>query len=344
MTHEERRPGRGQVQRRPEAVLLRGRPGRARPARLGRRALVPAELPPARAAGRHPASRRHVHPLRRRRSSSTSTWAPPREPGTFRSMVRGTVTTAWARLHHPRWYREVAGRGTSSADPEAPRSAAAFERRAGRAEALAGGRTAAAEPLRFAAGLYRAQGRLAAASRRLHAQRPLRGRLDDDVGPLRRRRRRHRCASPPRKGPPVLAAEARVREPDEPGPRPARGLLPSGTAIATAGRRLPLARRCCGPTSRCWPRSAIAPDRAAPRGILPVLRRRALDRRPAVGAGRRRRAARLLGCALCGGEWPARPHPLPVAAARRIPSSSRPSAATRTRRCGSRPARPAAAT
>ena len=31
------------------------------------------------------------------------------EPGTFRSMIRGTVTRAWARLHHPRWYREVTG-------------------------------------------------------------------------------------------------------------------------------------------------------------------------------------------------------------------------------------------
>jgi formate dehydrogenase subunit gamma len=29
------------------------------------------------------------------------------EPGTFRSMIRGTVTKSWARLHHPRWYREV---------------------------------------------------------------------------------------------------------------------------------------------------------------------------------------------------------------------------------------------
>jgi formate dehydrogenase subunit gamma len=29
------------------------------------------------------------------------------EPGTFASMVRGTVTRPWARLHHPRWYREV---------------------------------------------------------------------------------------------------------------------------------------------------------------------------------------------------------------------------------------------
>ena len=31
------------------------------------------------------------------------------EPGTFGSMIRGTVTKAWARLHHPRWYREVTG-------------------------------------------------------------------------------------------------------------------------------------------------------------------------------------------------------------------------------------------
>jgi formate dehydrogenase subunit gamma len=31
------------------------------------------------------------------------------EPGTFRSITRGTVTRAWARLHHPRWYREVTG-------------------------------------------------------------------------------------------------------------------------------------------------------------------------------------------------------------------------------------------
>ena len=29
------------------------------------------------------------------------------EPGTLRSMTRGTVTRSWARLHHPRWYREI---------------------------------------------------------------------------------------------------------------------------------------------------------------------------------------------------------------------------------------------
>jgi formate dehydrogenase subunit gamma len=31
-------------------------------------------------------------------------------PGTYRSIVRGTVTEAWAWTHHPRWYREVTGR------------------------------------------------------------------------------------------------------------------------------------------------------------------------------------------------------------------------------------------
>ncbi|HTF88631.1 MAG TPA: formate dehydrogenase subunit gamma [Planctomycetota bacterium] len=31
------------------------------------------------------------------------------EPGTFHSMTRGTVSKPWARLHHPRWYREVTG-------------------------------------------------------------------------------------------------------------------------------------------------------------------------------------------------------------------------------------------
>jgi len=32
------------------------------------------------------------------------------EPGTFSSITRVTVTKSWARLHHPRWYREVTSR------------------------------------------------------------------------------------------------------------------------------------------------------------------------------------------------------------------------------------------
>ncbi|TMA25504.1 MAG: formate dehydrogenase subunit gamma [Deltaproteobacteria bacterium] len=31
------------------------------------------------------------------------------EPGTFTAMSRGTVSKAWARLHHGKWYREVTG-------------------------------------------------------------------------------------------------------------------------------------------------------------------------------------------------------------------------------------------
>jgi formate dehydrogenase subunit gamma len=31
------------------------------------------------------------------------------EPGTFTGMVKGTVSKEWARLHHPRWYRDVTG-------------------------------------------------------------------------------------------------------------------------------------------------------------------------------------------------------------------------------------------
>ena len=34
-------------------------------------------------------------------------------PGTFRSMTRGTVTRQWARLHHPRWYRETTGESSA---------------------------------------------------------------------------------------------------------------------------------------------------------------------------------------------------------------------------------------
>jgi formate dehydrogenase subunit gamma len=31
------------------------------------------------------------------------------EPGTFNSMTRGTVSKAWARIHHPKWYRDLMG-------------------------------------------------------------------------------------------------------------------------------------------------------------------------------------------------------------------------------------------
>lgn len=37
-------------------------------------------------------------------------------PGTFRSMTRGTVSKAWAKLHHPRWYRETTGDTSNAQD------------------------------------------------------------------------------------------------------------------------------------------------------------------------------------------------------------------------------------
>jgi formate dehydrogenase subunit gamma len=41
------------------------------------------------------------------------------QPGTFRSMMRGTVDERWAWTHHPAWYRRATGR-----DPKADYEAA----------------------------------------------------------------------------------------------------------------------------------------------------------------------------------------------------------------------------
>ena len=41
------------------------------------------------------------------------------QPGTFQSMMRGTVEKRWAWTHHPAWYRRVTGR-----DPRADYEAA----------------------------------------------------------------------------------------------------------------------------------------------------------------------------------------------------------------------------
>jgi formate dehydrogenase subunit gamma len=51
------------------------------------------------------------------------------QPGTFRSMMRGTVSKRWAWTHHPAWYREVTGRDART-DYERARRAAEEGRRA----------------------------------------------------------------------------------------------------------------------------------------------------------------------------------------------------------------------
>ncbi|HMK73047.1 MAG TPA: hypothetical protein VK454_06890, partial [Myxococcaceae bacterium] len=90
-----------------------------------------------------------------------------------------------------------------------------FERAADRARSLADQAEAAAEPLRFAAGLYQVQGEVAARIQALHAAEALTGQLEADaprlVGLLRAV---HRFAA--QSAPPGLAEVARVRHEEPP--------------------------------------------------------------------------------------------------------------------------------
>lgn len=189
-------------------------------------------------------------------------------------------------------------------NPAAPRGPveAAFQRRASRAEALAGQTPAAAEPLRFAAGLYGAQARLASAVARLHAQRPLSGRLGEDIdrfldegeyGELLRFAAEH--------GPPVLAEEARSRG------RADLSLARARVLVWWDGGRNSgedyLSRALLRPYVEVLASLSVAPDRAHRPGHCPFCGGAPwiAARRPVSdGDG----ARRLLGCALCGGEWP----------------------------------------
>lgn len=50
------------------------------------------------------------------------------QPGTFRSMINGTVTDSWAWTHHPAWYRAVTGRDPREAYEREKRRQAERER------------------------------------------------------------------------------------------------------------------------------------------------------------------------------------------------------------------------
>jgi formate dehydrogenase maturation protein FdhE len=175
---------------------------------------------------------------------------------------------------------------------------AAFQRRAARAEVLAAGPVAAAELLRFAAGLLRAQGRLAWAIESAHAQHPLAASLDADAG-----RFVDRAGAVLRfaveHGPPVLAGQARVREKEDRSERRSR-LLEWWSGDGGGGDDY-LSRALLRPYAEVLARLGTAPDR--PRrpgrcpfcGGLPWI----AARRPEADGARR-----ALGCALCGMEWP----------------------------------------
>jgi formate dehydrogenase formation protein len=184
--------------------------------------------------------------------------------------------------------------------PEGPVETA-FEKRAARAELLARGPATAAEPLRFAWGLYRVQGRLATAIESLHAERPLSGRLDADAdrlldrgGGLLRFAAEH--------GPPGLTDVAQARQRED-ASRARSRLLDWWSGEHQTGADY-LSRALLRPYVEVLARLRMAPDRVHRPGHCPfcggppwIAARRAESD---AGSG----ARRVLGCALCGGEWP----------------------------------------
>jgi FdhE protein len=177
---------------------------------------------------------------------------------------------------------------------------AAFEKRAARADVLARDSATAAEPLRFASGLYRVQGRLAAAIESEHRERPLSGRLDEDgerfAGHLADLLR-----FAAEQGPPALVADAERRQREQASQARSR-LLEWWNGDGASGEDY-LSRALLRPYVEVLARLHVAPDRLHRRGHCPFCGGGpwiAVRRPDADGEG----ARRLLGCALCGGEWP----------------------------------------
>jgi len=177
--------------------------------------------------------------------------------------------------------------------------AAAFARRASRAEVLAATCASAAEPLRFAAGLYGAQAGLAGTLAAGHGARPLSGRLGEDVETvLPAATELVRFAGD--HGPAGLAREARAWAGDAAsilGARLAESW--SGEPMATAGY---LSRAVLRPYVEVLAFLGLPPDRPHASGTCPFCGGSpwiAARREGPEGEG----ASRHLGCALCGGEW-----------------------------------------
>jgi len=176
---------------------------------------------------------------------------------------------------------------------------AAFEGRAARAEDLAGRSRAGEAPLRFAAGLYRVQGRLAHAIERGHAERPFSGRLREDVDRLVGSSDEVLRYAADR-GPPVLAGQARARGGDD-RPVACARLLAWWDGGRSSGEDY-LSRALLRPYVEVLARRGVAPDRVHQPGHCPVCGGApwiAARRAESDGDG----ARRSLGCALCGGEW-----------------------------------------
>lgn len=186
---------------------------------------------------------------------------------------------------------------TAAAAPDIRQS---FERRADRAARLAQDSVSAGEPLLFAAELFRAQGAAAASLEARHAESPLTGSLARDIERLEQAVRGvfRACAG---RGPEPLAEQAAARESED------RDVLRSRLAVYWAGESVTnedyLSRAALRPYVEVLRTSGIVPDRIHRRGHCP-----ACGARPAISWRRDgsdlEGARRLLGCLLCGAEWP----------------------------------------
>jgi formate dehydrogenase accessory protein FdhE len=174
-----------------------------------------------------------------------------------------------------------------------------FECRAVRAELLRRDAPVAQGPLVFAAGLYRAQGRIAAVIEAAHTEEPLTGHLDNDadrfldqISPV--------IGYAAKEGPVALAEQARARQTDLPATARARLLVYwSGDQPATEDY---LSRAILRPYVDFLRSVNVAPDRVHRRGQCPFC-----GGGPWISARREgsltEGARRMFDCALCGGEW-----------------------------------------
>ena len=174
-----------------------------------------------------------------------------------------------------------------------------FERRAVRAELLSREAPAAAEPLRFATGLYRAQGRVAAFLETADSAERLSGHCDEDVDRfLDQASSIIRYAA--ETGPETLSGDARARQKDLAATARAR-LLVYWAGDRSASEDY-LSRAILRPYVQFLRSVNRPPDRAHKNGRCPFC-----GGAPWVAARREgsltEGARRMLSCALCGGEW-----------------------------------------